>query len=187
MEMIMSVKNELNADMDKALDHLRKDLKALRTARANPSQVEGVMVEAYGTNMRLKEMASITAPEARQLLITPYDPANLHAIKKGIENANLNLQPVVDGGVIRITVPQMDESVRKEIVKEGKKKAEDAKIAIREIRRKYNEVVRKQKSSGIITEDDVKREEKMIQEMTDKFCKECDKLFTDKEKEVMAI
>lgn len=183
----MSVKNELNVEMEKSLDHLRKDLKALRTSRANPSQVEGVMVEAYGAMMRLKEMASITAPEARQLLITPYDPTNLGAIKKGIENANLNLQPMIDGGVVRIMVPQMDESVRKEIVKEGKKKAEDAKISLREVRRKYNDIVRKQKGSGMITEDDVKREEKMIQEMTDKFCKDCDKLFADKEKEIMAI
>ncbi len=111
--------------------------------------LDGVMVEAYGSHMRIKELANVTVPEPRQLLISPFDPQTAAAIAKGIEKANLNLQPVVEGQVIRINVPPMDESMRKQIVKQGKQKAEDAKIVIREIRRKNNELVRKQKADGI--------------------------------------
>lgn len=183
----MSLDNEVKAAMQTALDHLKKELKGLRTSRANPSMVEGVQVEVYGTSMRLRDIANITTPEARQLLITPFDPSNVQAIGKSIEGANLNLHPVVEGHLVRITIPPMDENARKEIVKQCKKKAEDAKIVIREIRRKYNEQVRKQKTDGDITEDQVKRFEKLIQEMTDKFCKESDTLASEKEKEIMAV
>ncbi|HEY5236676.1 MAG TPA: ribosome-recycling factor, partial [Rhabdochlamydiaceae bacterium] len=100
---------------------------------------------------------------------------------------NLNLQPVVDGHIIRINVPPMDEAMRKQIVKQGKQKAEDTKIIIREIRRKNNEAIRKQKSDGLITEDAMKKDEKTIQEFTDKFCREVDDLFAAKEKEIMTV
>ncbi len=148
---------------------------------------DGVVVEVYGAQMRIKELANVTVPESRQLLISPFDPQTAGAIAKGIEKANLNLQPVVEGQAIRINVPPMDESMRKQIVKQGKQKAEDTKITIREIRRKNNELVRKQKTDGMITEDVMKKEEKGIQELTDKFCKEIDDLFTAKEKEIMTV
>ena len=149
--------------------------------------VEGVSVEVYGTHMRIKELANISAPEARQIVITPFDPQTAAAIAKGIEKANLNLQPVLESNMIRINVPPMDEAVRVDIVKQGKKKAEDAKIAIREIRRKSNDTIRKQKADGILTEDSLKKLEKAIQDATDKFCKTIDDLFTAKEKEIMAV
>ncbi len=182
-----SITEQTKSKMQTALDHFKNELKNLRSNRANPGMLDGVIVEAYGAQMRIKELANITAPESRQLLISPFDPQTAAAIAKGIEKANLNLQPVVEGQVIRIHVPPMDESMRKQIVKQGKQKAEDAKIVIRDIRRKNNELVRKQKADGVVTEDVMKKEEKGIQDLTDKFCKEIDDLFTAKEKEIMTV
>jgi ribosome recycling factor len=178
---------EAKTKMQAAVDHFKSELKNLRSNRANPGILDGVMVEVYGANMRIKELANVTVPESRQLLISPFDPKSAGAIAKGIEKANLNLQPIVEGHVIRINIPPMDESMRKQIVKQGKQKAEDTKIIIREVRRKNNEAVRKQKADGMITEDAMKKEEKTIQELTDKFCKEVDDLFTAKEKEIMTV
>lgn len=183
----MSVPDQTKSKMVAAVDHFKAELKNLRTNRANPGMLEGVLVEVYGAQMRIKELANVTVPESRQLLISPFDPQTAGAIAKGIEKANLNLQPVVEGQSIRINVPPMDESMRKQIAKQGKQKAEDAKITIREIRRKGNEQVRKLKADGMITEDVMKKDEKTIQDLTDKFCKEIDDLFTAKEKEIMAV
>jgi ribosome recycling factor len=183
----MSIPKQTKEKMQATIDHFKVDLKNLRTNRANPGIVEGVIVEVYGSPMRIKELASITTPESRQILITPFDPQTTHAIAKGIEKANLNLQPVVESSSIRINVPPMDQSMRQEIVKQGKKKAEDAKIAIRDIRRKQNDLIKKQKASGEIAEDLMKKGEKEIQELTDQFCKMIDDLFSAKEKEIMAV
>ena len=182
-----SVTEQTKTKMQAALDHFKNDLKNLRTNRANPGMLDGVSVEVYGSQMRIKELANVSVPEPRQLLITPFDPQTSAAIAKGIEKANLNLQPVVEGHIVRIHVPPMDEAMRKQIVKQGKEKAEDAKIVIRDIRRKNNELVRKQKADSVITEDVMKKEEKGIQELTDKFCKEIDDLYSSKEKEIMTV
>src|SRR5581483_1562467 len=115
------------------------------------------------------------------------DPQTAGAIAKGIEKANLNLQPRVEGSAVRINVPPMDQAVRLTIVKQGKEKAESAKITIREIRRTYNDTVRKQKANGEVTEDIMKKTEKTIQDLTDQFCKEIDHLFAAKEKEILAV
>jgi ribosome recycling factor len=123
----------------------------------------------------------------RQLLINPFDLSTASAISKAIEKANLNLQPMLEGNVIRINIPPMDESTRKEMVKIGKKKAEEAKVSIRDVRKKNNELVRKQKADGDITEDVMKKQEKMIQDYTDQFCKEVDDLMNVKEKEIMTV
>lgn len=183
----MSAVEQTKQKMQAALDHFKTELKSLRTNRANPGMLDGVHVEVYGSTMRIKELANVTTPEPRQLLITPFDPSTSAAIAKGIEKANLNLQPVVEGQAVRINVPPMDESMRKQIVKQGKEKAENSKITIRDIRRKNNEMVRKQKADGLITEDVMKKEEKGIQDLTDKFCKEIDELFAAKEKEIMTV
>ncbi|MCI0381634.1 MAG: ribosome recycling factor [Chlamydiae bacterium] len=182
-----SISEEIKTKMNSAIQHFKDELKKLRTGRANPGILDNVMVEAYGTHMRLKELASVSAPEARQLLVTPFDPHNVGPIAKGIESANLNLQPIKEGNMVRINIPPMDETTRKEMAKQGKKKAEEAKVTIREIRRKGNDQVKSQKSGGKITEDEVKKLEKQIQELTDKFCKEIDDLFAIKEKEIMTI
>ncbi len=179
--------DEVKTKMQATLEHFKQELKNLRTNRANPGVVEGVSIEVYGSHMRVKELANITTPEARQILITPFDPQTAAAIAKGIEKANLNLQPVLEGHAIRINVPPMDQSMRQTIVKQGKEKAENAKIAIRDIRRKSNDSIKQKKSSGDLTEDMVKKLEKVIQELTDKFCKQIDDLFSAKEKEIMAV
>jgi ribosome recycling factor len=183
----MSFEKEVEAKMQATVDHFKQELKNLRSNRANPGMVEGVTVDVYGAQMKIKELANITTPESRQILISPFDPQTAGAIAKGIEKANLNLQPVMEGHVVRINVPPMDQAMRQEIVKQGKKKAEDAKISLREIRRKSNEAIRKQKADGAITEDILKKLEKAIQELTDKCCRTIDDLFTTKEKEILAV
>ncbi|MBS3904368.1 MAG: ribosome recycling factor [Simkania sp.] len=183
----MDVAEQAKQKMHAAVEHFKHELKTLRSNRANPAVLDNVIVEVYGSPMRLRELASVTAPEPRQLLITPYDPQTTNAISKGIEKANLNLQPVVDGHAVRINIPPMDEAMRRDIVKQGKKKAEDAKVAIRDIRRKNNELAKKKKADGDITEDVMKKIEKLIQEQTDASCKEIDDLFAAKEKEILTV
>jgi len=183
----MSIADQAKQKVNEALDHFKNELKNLRSGRANPGMLDNVSVEVYGTQMRIKDLASVTAPEARQLLITPFDPQTAGHISKGIEKANLNLQPILEGHIIRINVPPMDESMRKEIAKQAKRKAEDSKIVIREVRRKSNEQVRKEKADSLITEDQMKKGEKDIQELTDKSCKEVDDLFSVKEKEILTV
>ncbi len=181
------VEKQVKAAMQAALDHLKQDLKSLRTGRANSAILDKVMVEVYGSMVRLKEISNISVPEARQILVSPFDLNNVHAIKKGIEAANLGVNPMVDGKVVRINIPPMDEAMRKQIAKQCKDLGEKSKIVMREVRRKYNELVRKQKADGIIAEDMMKKLEKRIQELTDSFCKEIDTVTAEKEKEVMTI
>lgn len=183
----MSVTDDTKSKMAAAIEHLKVELKGIRTGKANPGMLDTVFVEVYGSNMRIKDLASVTSPEMRQLLITPFDPQTNHAIAKGIEKSNLGFQPIVDGNSIRIKIPQMDETIRKEMVKLCHKKREDTKVSIRNIRRDSNELIRKQKSNGEIPEDQLKKMEKQIQELTDKFCKEADDISEQKEKEVMHV
>lgn len=183
----MSVMKDLETKMKNGLEHFKTELRNLRTGRANPAVLDNVVVDLYGSEMRLKDVAQVNVSDSRQLLVTPYDPQTAGAIAKGIERANLNLMPIVDGHVIRVPVPPLTEEIRKDTVKLGKKKAEDAKIQLRDIRRKANDLVKKQKVDNEITEDVQKKLEKQIQEMTDKFCKEVDTAFSLKEKEIMQV
>lgn len=183
MDILKDTKNK----MQLAVEHFEKELKNLRSGRANPGMLEDVMVEVYGSMMPIKKLGNISIAEARQLLITPFDPSTAGMISKGIEKANLNLQSIVDGHHIRVPVPPLSEEVRKDIVKTAKKKSEDAKVAIREIRRKANETAKKQKSDGILAEDQMKKIEKQVQEATDKACKEIDEKLALKEKEILSI
>jgi ribosome recycling factor len=183
MDIIAHTKAKMNA----AIDHLKEELKGIRTGRANTGMFDNLTVEIYGSQMRIKDLASITSPEPRQLLITPFDPQTRGAIGKAIEKANLGIMPIVDGNVVRIRIPPMDDSMRKEMGKLCHKKREEAKVGIRNVRRDANELVRKQKSEGLIAEDMMKKFEKNIQDLTDKFCKEADDLSDKKEKEISVI
>lgn len=183
----MSISAETKSKMTEAVEHLKKELSQLRSGRANPSMLDTVQVEVYGSQMLLKELATVTTPEPRQILITPFDPQTAGPISKGVEKANLNLQPMLEGHFIRINIPPMDEAMRKDIVKQAKKKTEDAKVAVREVRRKSNDLLKKQKGNSEITEDEMKKGEKKVQELTDEYCKEVDELFTLKEKEIMTV
>jgi ribosome recycling factor len=182
-----AVEAQVKAAMQAVVDHLKQELKALRTGRANSAMLDKVHVEAYGSHVPLKTLASVTVPEARQIVVTPFDYSTIHAIAKGIEAANLGLRPVVDGKVVRVHVPQMDEAGRKQLAKQCKDHGEKSKIAMREVRRKYNELVRKKKADGDLSEDTLKKEEKVIQELTDRFCKEVDITCSEKEKEILTV
>lgn len=183
----MSVIKETEDKMKNALEHFKTELRNLRSGRANPAVLDSVVVEVYGAEMRLKDVAQVSVAESRQLLVTPYDAQTAGPIAKAIEKANLNLQPMVDGGVVRVPVPPLTEEIRKDTVKLGKKKAEEAKVQIRDIRRKSNDLVKKQKTDNIIAEDVQKKLEKQIQDLTDKYCKEVDVLFSAKEKDIMEV
>lgn len=183
----MNATDQAKTKMAAAIEHLKNDLKNIRTGRANAGMVDSVTVEVYGSPMRLKELASVTTPEARQLLITPFDPQNTSAIGKAIERANLGFMPIVDGNLVRIKIPPMDESMRKEMVKQCHKKREESKVVIRNIRRDCNELVRKEKADGNIAEDMMKKLEKSIQELTDKYCREADEISQKKEVEVTTV
>lgn len=183
----MSIENQVKTTMQASLDHLKQELKALRTGRANSAMLDKVTAEVYGSQVKLKEVASISVPEARQIIVTPFDFSTANAIKKGIEAANLGVNPIIDGKVIRINIPPMDETVRKQIAKQCKDLGEKTKISMRETRRKFNELVRKQKADGLIPEDVMKKQEKIIQDLTDRFCKDIDQATAEKEKEVMTI
>lgn len=182
-----SIENQLKAAMQAVLDHLKQELKSLRSSRASSAMLDKVHVEVYGSHVPLKSLANINVPEPRQIVVTPFDYSNIHAISKGIEAANLGVRSMVDGKVVRINVPPMDESIRKQIAKQCKELGEKSKIAMREVRRKFNELVRKQKTDGDLSEDLAKKHEKTIQEMTDRYCKDIDAVCAEKEKEIMAV
>lgn len=183
----MDVMKDTEKKMQGAIDHLKHELKGLRTGRANPAILDSVTVDVYGSQMRLQDIATISVPESRTILISPFDVNNVHAIAKGIEAAKLNLQAIVDGKSVRIKIPEMDQSVRQEMVKQAKRKNEEAKVGIRNARRDGNEAIKKQKSNGDIPEDVMKKLEKKIQELTDKYCKEADSVTESKEKEIMTV
>ena len=183
----MSIQEQTKAKMLAAIEHFKNDLKNIRTGRANPGMVEGVVVEVYGSPMRIKDIASISVPDSRQLLITPFDPRNSSAIGKAIEKSNIGLMPIVDGNGIRIKIPQMTEEIRKKMAKICQDEKEKTKVSIRNIRREANETARKQKTDGHIAEDVMKKLEKSIQELTDKYCKEAEDLSEKKEKEISTI
>lgn len=183
----MSVTRDVENKMKNAIAHLKEELQHLRTGRADPAILNSVVVEVYGAQMKIRDLATITTPEARQLLITPFDNNNLGSIRKAIETANIGMQPIVDGHVIRMNVPTMDETMRKEMVKQAKRKGEDAKIGIRNARREGNDTLKQQKSAGDIAEDQQKKSEHIIQKLTDDHCKTIDEIVNAKEKEIMAV
>ncbi len=182
-----SVDAQVKAAMQAVLEHLKQELKSLRTGRASSGMLDKVQVEVYGSHVPIKNVASVTVPESRQIVVTPFDAATVHAISKGIEIANLGLNPRVDGKLIRISVPPMDESIRKQIAKQCKEHGEKSKVAMRDVRRKFNDLVRKQKTDGDISEDLMKKHEKSIQDLTDRFCKDVDAACAEKEKEIMTV
>lgn len=179
--------NQTKTAMTAAITHLKQELRAIRAGRASPALVEGILVEVYGSNMRMKEVASITMPESRQLLVTPYDTNNAQSVAKAIEKADLGVRAVVEGKSVRVMFPELDQNRRKDLVNQVHKKKEEAKVAIRSIRREANEKTKALKTKGELPEDDMKRMEKQIQDMTDHSCREADEAATAKEKEVMTV
>lgn len=183
----MGLKEDVEKEMTASINHFIEEIKNIRTGRASPGMLDQVTVLAYGTQMRIKELASITTPEPRALLITPFDPTTTSAIGKAIEKANLGVVPIVEANLIRINIPSMDANVRKDMIKLLHKRCEDAKIVIRQIRAKYNKHVQKEKADGNIGEDLVNIHEKEVQKLTDLYCKKTDDLAKVKEQEISSI
>lgn len=183
----MDTIEQTKAKMQTAIEHLKNELKSIRTGRANPGMVDSISIEVYGSHMRVKDLASISCPEPKQLLIAPFDPKNAALISKAIEKANIGIMPILDGNSVRLKVPPMDEAMRKEMVKICHKKKEEAKVGIRNVRRDANDHLKAKKNLGELPEDVLKKSEKQIQELTDKFCEEAEKLTKIKEDEVTHV
>ena len=173
--------------MQKSVKVLDSDYKAIRAGRANPAVLDKISVDYYGAETPINQVAAVSVSEARVLVIQPWDASMLKAIEKAIQTSDLGINPTNDGKVIRITFPQLTEERRREIVKQIHKLGEEAKVAVRSIRRDAMEKFKSMKKNGDITEDDLKDCEKKVQNLTDKYCEEMETLSKHKEKEIMEI
>lgn len=178
---------EFSRKMDRTLEHLGEDFDAVRAGRANAKVLDRISVEYYGSETPLNGIATISSPDARTLVITPWDTKLLKEIQKAIQMSDLGINPQNDGRVIRLIFPQLTEERRKELSKQVKKYAEDAKVAMRNIRRDGMDYVKKLKKNNEITEDDQKKAEKDLQDMLDKYIKKVDAALAAKDKELMSI
>ncbi len=173
--------------MMKAIDAMKADFAAVRTGKASPALVENIMIDYYGTATRLKELAGITTPEARMLVIQPWDQNAVGTIEKTLIASNLGISPVSDGRILRLPVPELSEERRVSLTKQVKTRAEEAKVGIRNIRRDANEIAKKAQKNSEITEDDLKNMLSDIQKLTDDYTKEIDTILSDKEKDLMSL
>lgn len=173
--------------MTKAVEALRSDLTSIRTGRATPSLLDRIMVDYYGTPTPINQVANISVPEPRMMLIQPWEKSMLKVIEKAIQTSELGINPNSDGTAIRLNLPQLTEERRKELVKTVNKKGENGKVEIRNMRRDANEIVKKQLKAKEFTDDDVKEATDKIQKLTDQFMKEIEKVLANKEKEVMEV
>ena len=179
--------SEFSRKMDRTLEHLGEDFDAVRAGRANAKVLDRITVEYYGSETPLNGVATISSPDARTLVISPWDTKLLKEIQKAIQMSDLGINPQNDGRVIRLIFPQLTEERRKDLSKQVKKYAEDAKVAMRNIRRDGMDYVKKLKKNNEITEDDQKKAEKDLQDMLDKYIKKVDSALAAKDKELMSI
>ncbi|MEY9092093.1 ribosome recycling factor [Paenibacillus sp. RC84] len=184
--MPQSIKKNAEERMSKAIDALKRDLATLRAGRANPALLDKIQVEYYGAMTPVNQLANISTPDSRTLIIQPWDKSSMGAIEKAILKSELGLTPANDGTVIRLVIPPLTEERRSELVKLTRKYGEEAKVAIRNIRRDANEDIKKQEKNGI-SEDESRRHQDDIQKFTDKFTAEVEKVLTGKEKEIMEV
>jgi ribosome recycling factor len=181
------VQDELKKEMDHTLDTLRKELTKVRTGRASTALIEGVMVEYYGTRTPLNQLAALSAPEPRLLLVQPYDRSIMSAVEKAIYQSDLGLTPVNDGKVIRVPIPELTEERRKELVRHIRKVAEDYRVSLRNHRRDSNERIKKMQKDKQITEDEARSTQDRVQKITDEYIEKLDKVLKSKEDELMAV
>ncbi len=181
------IKSVVEQKMDKAIEAFRRDLNTVRTGRASLALLDGLMVEYYGTPTPVNQIASLTVPDARTIGIQPWETSMIQAIEKAILKSDLGINPSNDGKLIRLTVPMLSEERRKEMVKLAHKKAEDAKIAIRNIRRDGNDNLKKKEKDKEIREDELKRFLDEIQKLTDDHVKKVDDILATKEKEILEV
>ena len=173
--------------MEKTLEALKNDLSSIRAGRANPHLLDRIMVDYYGTQTPISQVGNVSSPDPKMLVISLWDTSILGEVEKAIMKSDLGINPANDGKVIRLAFPDVTEERRKELVKMAKKNAETSKVAIRNIRRDANDVLKKEKKDSTITEDDYNDLEKEIQKMTDDMIKKVDVILADKEKEIMDV
>jgi len=178
---------EAEEKMMKTEEVVQHEFSGVRTGKASPGLVENIMVDVYGSQMRLREVAGITTPEHRMLVIQPWDVTTVHPIEKAIQKANLGLNPAVQGKIIRIVLPELSEERRQEFVKIVHKMTESGRVAIRHVRRDAMEHVKKEAKNGGISEEDVEHAEKEIQKLTDQYIGKLEAHLQHKEKEIMTV
>lgn len=179
--------NDAESRMQKCVESTRSEFGSIRTGRATPALLDRLHVEAYGSAVPLKQVASVSVPDARSLVIQAFDRNTVNDIRKAIEKSDLGLTPNVDGNQIRLSIPPLNEERRRDLVKVVKKKAEDGKIAVRNVRHKVHDDLKAQLKDHKITEDENKRLSDQLQKLTDRYVKEIETLLTTKEKEIMEV
>jgi len=185
--MFVDVKDKGKEKMEKALKSLKKDLLTIRTKRANPSMLDKVTVDYYGSKLPIFKVANITTPDFKTLVITPWDKSSINEIERAIQKSDLGFTPINDGNVIRIVIPPLTEERRNDLCKLVRKLGEDTKVAIRNIRRELNDYLKKMEKSGELPEDLSKKNQDEIQKLTDKYIKEAENILLDKEKEILEV
>lgn len=185
--MLEEIFTETRDHMKRCVDALKKHLSSIRTGKASPALLEGIMVDAYGSKMPLNQVATLAAPEARLLTLQPFDRTQIAAIEKAILASNLGIQPTNDGSIIRLPIPALNEERRKDFVKMAKEKGEEAKVAVRGVRRDANDRLKKAQAGGGITEDENHKGQAEVQKITDGVIVEIDKVLEGKEKEIMEV
>lgn len=178
----------MNVEMDKPIKHFERELITIRTGRAHPSLVEDVKVTCYGTTvMRLKDIASISTPEARMIIVQPWDPATADDIERGLRESELGISPQNDGTLIRVILPEISSARREELAKILGKKLEDARISIRNVRKDFHNLVRDSQKAKTISEDHSRRLSDLLQKITDEFIKKAEAMGEKKEKEILTV
>jgi ribosome recycling factor len=185
--MVQEILTDVEQRMDKSIKSLEKDFIGIRTGRANPALLDSVRVDVYGSQMPINQVATVSCPEPRMILVQPWDRNNLGAIEKGILKADLSLNPNNDGNLIRIQIPELTEERRKEMVKVARQKAEDTRVAVRNIRRDGNDMIKELEKDKSISEDDAKQGQAEVQKITDKYIEKINKATENKEKEIMSV
>ena len=180
-------KKSLEERLEGAKSFLKENLNTVRAGRANPALLDKVQVEYYGTPTPLKALANISVPDPRTLLISPFDPKSISDIERAINEANIGINPANDGKVIRLAIPQLTEERRKELTKVVKNYGEDAKVAVRNLRRDENDTLKKMQKDGDLTEDDLKDELDEVQKKIEKAIKDIDDIIAEKDKELMEV
>jgi ribosome recycling factor len=185
--MIAETEKDATARMQQAVDYAREDLATIRTGRAHPAMFNKLNADYYGAPTPLQQLATFTSPDARTMLITPFDRSSIGAIEKAIREADLGVNPSNDGNSIRVVMPQLTEERRKEYIKLAKSKGEDARIVVRNARRQAMESLKKSEKDGDISEDDLSRAEKSIDSTTKKFIEQIDDIVKHKEQELLEV
>ena len=183
----MAEQKTAESRMQKAVDRLVTDYSEIRAGRVIPNVLDKVMVDSYGTPTPINQVGSVSVAEARILVIQPWDKGLLNPIMKAIQASDIGINPQNDGSVIRLTFPQLTEERRKELAKGISKRGEEAKVAVRNIRRDEMDALKKAKKANELTEDDLRDEEEKLQKLTDKVCKEIDEIAANKTKEIMSV